>query len=58
MINSETNFNRLCEESPRAKVSLGSRGGDPLSPDLPVSEFSPIKDGFVIPSVELVSNNC
>ncbi len=57
MINSETNSNRLCEESPEAKVSLGSRGGDPL-PDLPVSEFSPIEDGFVIPSVELVSNNC
>ena len=29
MINSETNSNRLCEESPRAKVSLGSRGGTP-----------------------------
>ena len=57
MINSETNSKRLCEESPEAKVSLGSRGGDPL-PDLPVSEFSPIEDGFVIPSVELVSNNC
>lgn len=37
---------------------FGLEGGDPLSPDLPVSEFSPIKDGFVIPSVELVSNNC
>ena len=29
MINSETNSNRLCEESPEAKVSLGLRGGIP-----------------------------
>ena len=29
MINSETNSNRLCAESPETKVSLGSRGGIP-----------------------------
>ena len=37
---------------------FGLEGGDPLSPDLPVSELSPVKDDFVIPSVELVSHNC
>ena len=29
MINSKTSSNRLCEESPRTKVSLGLRGGIP-----------------------------
>jgi len=58
LINSETNSNRLCAETPETKVSLGSRGGIPYILHLLVSEFSPIKDGFVIHSVELVSNNC